>query len=1854
MSSTHSLKELAHQIAVLVLIFGLTVVPMSGNTSRNTPRSKRAATREKTASQPVSRQPRAPDNLTTPAFIAANQKTRARVSEAYGKLPLTFEANDGQHDPRVKFSTHNSGYDLFLTSTEAVMVFARSANDLPSASGKGTHRNRQPGADALRMRMVDANPQPEITGIDQLPGKTNYFMGSDPQNWHANVATYATVAYRNVYPGVDMIYRGTQSELEYDFIVAAGADPRVLNLAFDGAQKLTITESGELILRTASGEVRHHKPLVYQESNGLRKVIDAQYRLTGKRQVGFELADYDRTKSLTIDPILTFSTYLGGTGVEFANAIVVDATGNSYVVGQTDSTNFPLATPLQTTNGGGQDTFVTKLNASGTALVYSTYLGGSGDDPGWDIAVDGTGSAYVTGRTSSANFPVTLNALQSNFAGATDAFVTKLTPNGDALVYSTYLGGSNSEIGPRVDVDIQGNTYITGQTLSTDFPTAAALQGSSGGLWDAFVTKLDPTGNAFVYSTYLGGAGSDIGIRVVADSAGDAFVAGLTSSGDFPTANALQSSFGGGTDDGFVAKLNPTGDTLLYSTYLGGSDGEAAAGLAVDAEGNAYLTGRTASTNFPRVNPIQPAYGGGPNDAFVSKINATGNALIYSTYLGGNQYDFGSDLAVDSSGNAFVTGYTVSTNFPTVSPVQASYGGGGFDGFVTKLDATGSAFTFSTFLGGSGNDFSYGIAVDAEGGIYLAGNTASTNFPTSNPLQATRQGNSDAFIAKISGSNLTISGRVADAGDVGITGVTITLTGTESSTATTNANGNYTFSVGQGNYTVTPAKPNYAFSPPTQSFTGMTASQVANFTGSTSAISGHVTENSVGIDALMTLSGSQSGTVNADVNGYYSFQVTPSGSYTITPSKAGYAFTPLSQTFSNISGNQVADFSGTLRTYVISGRISNGGGAGVSDVIVNLSGSQAAAVQTDASGNYAFTNLISGGNYTVTPSPFTPTLTYTFTPTSQIFNSLSADQIANFSATAVSLVTLYPSADAYVQDGSSANTNFGTATALNLKTDSGTNNGLNRDVYLKFDLSGVSSSITNVKLRIYAALSASGSVSTSAYSVATTSWLEQGTGSITWNNKPARSGSALTGATITVNSTTYTTYDLDVTNYVKGEKTAGRDVVSLALHDGAASTPMITLNSREAAANKPQLIITTTGTDNAPPTISLTGPLNGASYTAPANITLTANATDSDGQISKVDFFAGTALIGTATVPVGSTYSVSWNGVGAGAYSLSAVATDNSGASVISNVAGIVVVAPNSPPTVSITSPTNNSNFLAGANISLAADASDIDGSITKVEFFYGGTNKIGEALSAPYGITWNNVAAASYSLTAKATDNNGATTTSSAVNITVTTPATNGEVAFVTGKTLGTLRNNLSNFAGMKITVGAEAISVMQLGRVFVAGNSGTHTIKIVKASDGSDVAGGSVSLAMAGGTAGQFKYARLSTPILLLANTAYYIVSQETSGGDQWYDSNTTLTATNAATINSGIYRNVSTWTAGGTTNHSFVPVDFKYVLASGTYHLHKEASTTAGLFQLKTVGPDGTALAVKTVELKNQATGEKLIKEFDTQAGVPNKGGVIPAGSTVTFTLWMRKTANIGTMFPRAKLNLNSSSGTSFCVVTGTTALTTTLTKYTLTGTTTAPISVSSTDRYYLWTGINLTTGSTTTNFMGELDIEGTLNGNYNSLINAPLPLPPTISSLSPTMGPVGSSLTVTGSSFGATQGTSTLTLNNVPVTVSTWTNGSIVLVIPSGATTGQVIVTVKGLPSNGVTFTVGQVDTDGDGLPDSWETLYFGNLNQTASGDFDGDGVTNLQEYLEGRNPTKGALPDPGGVVNLKVHTPLDPP
>jgi beta-propeller repeat-containing protein len=705
--------------------------------------------------------------------LSATAATENRLSESYGKLPLHFEANLGQTDKNVHFLSRGPGYNLYLTANEAVLVLSK-----PNADVKRDARGAkaQQKSLALRMSLVGAARSPLVSGLEEQPGKANYFISGDRSKWRTNVPTYAKVRYQNVYPGIDLVYYGNQRQLEYDFVVAPGADPKKIVLGFKGADKLEIDAQGDLVLHAAGGDIRQHKPIVYQEIDGVRREVDGGYVIKPGKRVGFRLAAYDTTRPLIIDPmVLAYSTYLGGFDGDYAMAIVVDADGNAYVAGGTAAPGFPTtAGAFQSAfpGGFGTYTFVTKLNPSGTALVYSTYLGsGNGYSSATGIAVDAAGNAYVTGGTQPpANYPTTPGAFQPANAGTYgNAFVTKLDPSGSALVYSTYLGGSTSDSGTGIAVDADGNAYVTGKAGSSDFPTTAgALQPAYGGSGDAFVTKLNPAGSALVYSTYLGGSSQEYSGGIAIDAAGNAYVAGSTQSANFPTtAEAFQAAFGG-AGDAFVTKLNSTGSALVYSTYL--RDGRGTA-IAVDVNGNAYVTGTTYSPNFPTTAAaFQTTYAGGytgysTGDAFVTKLDPTGSALVYSTYLGGSDGgEWSAGIAVDAGGNAYVTGDTASTNFPTtLDAFQTTYAGGYDvytfrDAFVTKLNPTGSALVYSTYLGGNKVDSAHGIAADGNGNAYVAGSTNSSNFPTTpGAFQANGHTGAgynghtyDAFVAKFS------------------------------------------------------------------------------------------------------------------------------------------------------------------------------------------------------------------------------------------------------------------------------------------------------------------------------------------------------------------------------------------------------------------------------------------------------------------------------------------------------------------------------------------------------------------------------------------------------------------------------------------------------------------------------------------------------------------------------------------------------------------------------------------------------------------------------------------------------------------------------------------------------------------------------------------------------------------------------------------------------------------------------------------------------------------------------------------------------------------------------------------------
>ncbi len=677
---------------------------------------------------------------------------RSRVGQpefvaAYGKLPLAFEANQGQTDPQVKFLARGRGYTLFLTATEAVLRLA------------GTRDQ----AHVVRMKLLGANPSPVVAGLERMPGSYNYFLGNDPQRWKTNVPGYQRVAYHNVYPGIDLIYYGGQQHLEYDLVVEPGAHPESIRLRFEGADKLEIDGQGDLVLETAAGYLRLKKPAIYQPVHGQKRPVAGDYVKKSEREIAFQVGAYDANTPLVLDPVLVYSTYLGGSAFDVARGIAVDSAGSAYITGVTNSLDFPTSPPFESAFGGGNNVFVTKLTPAGDALVYSTSIGGLGDDTGQAIAVDAAGNAYVTGSTSSENFP-TAGAFQAQPARSvdpsgvsvvtTDAFVLKLNADGTSLVYSSYLGGAGTDIGRGIAVDGAGNAYLTGNTTSLNFPAKNPFQAAKGDTntfsSDAFAAKVNAAGNALVYSTYLGGSADDQGFAIAADSAGNAYVTGQTFSVNFPTVNPLQAARGGNPSqsipDAFVTKINPAGSELVFSTYLGGSSNDQGNGIAVDAAGNAYVTGLANSRDFPVV-PLQPVLG----TAFVAKLNAQGSALIYSRSVGGNGTDVGAAVAVDSAGNAYVTGVTTSTNFPTVNSIQRLPDPrlGFFQiAFVTKLDPTGTSLVYSTPLGG-GSDSGAGIAVDPAGNAYVTGQTFSFNFPTIKAYQSTFGGSADGFVAKI-------------------------------------------------------------------------------------------------------------------------------------------------------------------------------------------------------------------------------------------------------------------------------------------------------------------------------------------------------------------------------------------------------------------------------------------------------------------------------------------------------------------------------------------------------------------------------------------------------------------------------------------------------------------------------------------------------------------------------------------------------------------------------------------------------------------------------------------------------------------------------------------------------------------------------------------------------------------------------------------------------------------------------------------------------------------------------------------------------------------------------------------------
>ncbi|MCT7959592.1 SBBP repeat-containing protein [Laspinema sp. D1] len=704
------------------------------------------------------------------------------IPTSFDNLPLSFIANVGQLDPEVEFLVQGAQHDIFFTPDEIVL-------------SKSQVIDEETVSHQVKVSFADANPDPTIEAVAPLPGVANFITGDDSSLWHENVPTYQGIAYQNLYDGIDLIYRGDEGELKSEFIVNPGVDPGQIRMNYEGSDRLNIREDGALVIETPFGELVESAPYLYQDINGERVTVSGAYQLLDNAQVGFIIGEYDPSVALAIDPTLEYTTYLGGSQFDSPQDIAVDDEGNIYLMGNTnDSPRFsPISLNIPSDNSPNfastgipipnRKAFISKLSNNGT-LLYTTLLGGNGFNQGEGIAIDQAGNAYVTGVTLSNDFPI-LNAIQGNSSLSNQAFISKLSNTG-SLAYSTLFGGSSYDAARSIAADNNGNVFITGETTSSDFPLLNAIQPTYGGtqnnfslsLGDAFAVKLSREGQ-LVYSTYLGGNNDDGGLGIATDGNGNAYITGATYSNNLPIQNAVQSSFGG-VQDAFITKLAADGN-LVYSTYIGGTGSELGESIAVDTNQNVYITGTVNAPLLPVVVPaplpsaaiadrtfsdpsatqVPPENGsprtflsppplnpfqtnlGGSESAFITKLANDGSRLIYSTLLGGSNNDNGTGIAVDNSGNVYVTGTTNSANFPGVNAFQGYSGQG--DAFVTKFAANGT-LEYSTYLGGTAEDTGLGIEVDNAGTVYLAGNTYSGDLPNS----LNRFGGSlNAFLAKI-------------------------------------------------------------------------------------------------------------------------------------------------------------------------------------------------------------------------------------------------------------------------------------------------------------------------------------------------------------------------------------------------------------------------------------------------------------------------------------------------------------------------------------------------------------------------------------------------------------------------------------------------------------------------------------------------------------------------------------------------------------------------------------------------------------------------------------------------------------------------------------------------------------------------------------------------------------------------------------------------------------------------------------------------------------------------------------------------------------------------------------------------
>lgn len=666
--------------------------------------------------------------LTLPALSQIQNGFAAATKPSLASSPVFFIANKGQFEPGIEFLAFSQQMKAWISRDRIVL-----------------------GHDDDRVEMLfpGARRSPSIEGVQPLATRVNYLRGAGEQSVR-DAPAYAAVMYRDLYEGVNLTLGSEGGSLKSEFTVQPGTDHRVIKVRYRGAQSVEMEETGGLLVRTAHGSFREHPPVVYQDLPEGRRYLGAKYFLQGDETAGFLIEDYDRQLPLVIDPVLTYSSYIGGTRSDTGRAIMLDAGGAMYVAGYTDSNNIPVQGSIQI-YGGNFDAFVFKLNSSGTQVVFATFIGGTGDDRAYGLAVDASGSAYACGVTSSTNFPAFNSAqIQVSRGGARDGFVLKLNPAGNGLVYSSYFGGSGNDTIYGCVLDAFNQLYAVGETNSTNLPVRFPFRSTNAGGYDGMLLKVN-FNSALSFATYFGGSADDSGLAIALHTTQlTPYVTGYTRSTNFPVLNPSQPLNAGG-QDAFVTRFNSDGNAVVFSTYLGGSNGttilpEQGLTIAVDPFGNTYVGGVTSSTNFPVVAPYQSANKGGL-DAFFTKHDSGGNR-VYSSYLGGSGTDVATSMVVDVNRRIFIAGYTTSVNFPTFLPTQAA-AGGSYDAFLAQIDVNGAPLTFGSYLGGSASDQAYGVAINVVGEMFLTGSTTSSNFPTQSAYRYTNAGSMDMFVAKL-------------------------------------------------------------------------------------------------------------------------------------------------------------------------------------------------------------------------------------------------------------------------------------------------------------------------------------------------------------------------------------------------------------------------------------------------------------------------------------------------------------------------------------------------------------------------------------------------------------------------------------------------------------------------------------------------------------------------------------------------------------------------------------------------------------------------------------------------------------------------------------------------------------------------------------------------------------------------------------------------------------------------------------------------------------------------------------------------------------------------------------------------